>query len=185
MQLPALSPLSPLSLVLADIQKAIEARLYYPALLATLTIPEICVALALDNSVFVKKKHYVDFVDKYTTPRELGLSGESCYRLRGGVVHRANMAGHPKFDATHVIFTLPESRAHTHAFSIVNEQQQKKAAMFDLEMFYKAMDQAARRWYEDHQNDPKVAENMKNLIRYSPIGLSPFLNGVPVVGSGI
>ena len=183
MSLPALSPLSPLAAVLGDIQRAIDVRLYYPALLTALTVPDICVALALDNSVFVKEKHYVAFVDKYTTPRELGLSGQECYRLRGGVVHRANMAGHDKFDATHVIFTIPGGSS-LHAFSIVNEATGKRGAMFDLVMFCTAMVSAAYRWYEEHQNNSQVEQNMQNLIRYCPNGLAPFVVGTPVVASG-
>jgi hypothetical protein len=38
--------------------------------LTALTVPDICSALELPNSVFVKEKHYVAFVDKYTTPRQ-------------------------------------------------------------------------------------------------------------------
>lgn len=184
MKLPLLSPFSPLGSVLDDISRAIDAKLYYPALLTALTVPEICSALALDNSVFIKEKHYVAFVDKYSTPRELGLSGVDCYRLRGGVVHRANMAGHPQFGATHVIFSLPESPAKMHAFSIVHQAENKTAAMFDLALFCSAMIAAAQRWYEDHYQEPKVIENMQNLICYRPDGASPFVVGQPVVASG-
>jgi hypothetical protein len=183
MQLPALSPLSPLGLVLADIQNAINAHLYYPALLVALTVPEICMALTLDKSSFVKEKHYVSFVDKYATSPGLGLNGVGCYRLRGGVVHRANMAGHPKFDATHVIFTIPETGTGIHAVTL--QMGEKTAATFDLVLFCKAMVAAANRWYEDYQHDKMVAENMKNLIRYCPNGLAPFIVGAPIVASGL
>jgi hypothetical protein len=79
-----------LASVLADIQWCIDAKLYYPALLIALTVPEISSALALDNTVFVKAEHYIPFVDKYTTPEALGCDGQMCYRLRGGIVHRAS-----------------------------------------------------------------------------------------------
>lgn len=176
-------PLAPLPLerVLQDIKGAIAAKLYYPALLVSLTVPEICAALALDRNVFVKEKHYVAFVDQYATP-ELGLSGIDCYRLRGGVVHRADFRGHPFFDATHVIFTTPGSGTSMHAFSLINGD--KTAAMFDLVTFCNAMDLAARRWSEDHKTDPKVAENLKNLISPRPNGVLPFTEGFAVVASG-
>jgi len=183
-QLPLRLLVSPLGSVLIDIERAINARLYYPALLVALTVPEICCALALDKSEFVKEKHYVTFVDKYGAQREIGCDGLTCYRLRGGVVHRANMAGHPKFDATHVVFTIPESGASIHALSIVVEMQNKKAAMFDLVQFCQGMVNAAHRWYENHKDNPKVQSNMSSLIRYCPEGLKPFVGGTPVVGSG-
>ncbi|RWQ16106.1 hypothetical protein [Mesorhizobium sp.] len=177
-------PLAPLPLerVLQDIKGAITAKLYYPALLVTLTVPEICAALALDRGAFVREKNYVAFVDQYTTPPELGLSGMDCFRLRGGVVHRADFRGHPHFGATHVIFTTPESERTLHGFSILAGE--KTAAMFDLRLFCGAMDLAARRWAEDHKNDPKVAENLKNLISSRPSGVPPFTEGFMVVASG-
>ncbi|WP_454617536.1 hypothetical protein [Bradyrhizobium cenepequi] len=177
-----LYPLSPLALVLKDIERAIDARLYYPALLAALTVPEICSALTLEKAVFVRQKHYAAFIDRYTTPSEIGSNGVDIYRLRGGVVHRASMAGHPDFGATHVIFTIPETGAGMHALSI--RAGDKTAAMFDLVTFCRAMIKAAYLWYEEHHSDPKVQENMRHLIRYCPQGLSPFVGGAPVVGCG-
>jgi hypothetical protein len=182
MKLPALSPLSPLGRVLGDIERAIAAKLYYPALLVALTVPEICAALTLDKATFVKQKHYVDFIDKYTTPKELGLDGIDCYRLRGGVVHRANFAGHPQFECTNVVFTVPESGTQIHALSVKIEN--KIAAMFSLELFCRSMTTAAHKWYEEHQNDPTVAQSMNNLIRWCDNGLAPFVDGAPVVASG-
>jgi hypothetical protein len=54
MILRALLPSSPLASVLADIQRCIDAKLYYPVLLIALTVPEICSALALDNTVLLR-----------------------------------------------------------------------------------------------------------------------------------
>lgn len=174
--------LSPLDLILLDIERALAARLYYPALAVALTIPEICSALTMDNREFVRERNYVAFVDGYTTPSELGLSGIECYRLRGGVIHRANASGHPLFGSTHVIFTIPETGIQLHAFSLVNGD--KSSAVFDLPMFCSAMAQAARRWFEDHRNDSKVFENMPNLLSFRPNGMPPFMGGAPVVASG-
>ena len=171
----------PLETIANDINRAIEAKLYYPALLVTLTIPEICSALALDRTQFVKEKHYVSFVDSYTTEAELGIGGVDCYRLRGGVVHRADFRGHPHFDWTHVIFTTPESPTFHALTSVVGE---KSAAMLDIELFCQAMISGARRWYEDNKSNSKIEENMANLISLRPNGLSPFIVGTPVVASG-
>lgn len=179
-----LSPLPlPLETITYDIRLAIDAKLYYPALLVTLTIPEICAGLTLDKSQFVKQKHYKDFVDRYTTPQELGLDGASCYQLRGGLVHRGDLRGHPYFDGTHVIFTTPETKASIHALTIVSGD--KSAAMFDLVLMCDAMIAAARRWHLDNENNPQVAENLQFLVRSCPNGVAPFFVGAPVVASGV
>ncbi|MBN9002673.1 MAG: hypothetical protein J0H75_11640, partial [Rhizobiales bacterium] len=130
---------------------------------------------------FVKRHHYISFVDKHTTPPELGLSGELCYCLRGGVVHRAGMASHPDFGATHVIFSVSKDSG-AHALAI--QFDGKRAAMFSLHLFCQAMKGAAQKWYEEHESDPLVIKNMKNLIRFSPDGVRPFMAGLPVVASG-
>jgi hypothetical protein len=172
----------PLSTIVDDVQRCFDSKLYYPALAVALTLPEICVALTLDNTEFIKEKHYVGFIDKYTTERELGLPGISCYRLRGGVIHRANAAGHPFLGRSHVIFTVPESKTTLHAFSI--QADDKFSAMFDLRLFLAAMITAVQRWHAEHGTDPKVLENLPNLLSWRPNGILPFVQGAPVVGSG-
>jgi hypothetical protein len=185
MSLPALPPFSPLGLVLADVEHCIEAKLYYPALLIALTIPEICSGLALDKSVFVKKSHYEGFIDKYTPMTGSALSGTLCYQLRGGVVHRANLAGHPEFPASHVIFSIPETGLGIHGVELTSDLRPgESATTFDLVKFCRTIVAAAYKWYEDYKDDPLVAKNMKNLIRYCPDGIRGFVKGAPIVGSG-
>lgn len=172
----------PLEMIAHDVQRAIEARIYYPALLVTLTIPEICMGLMLSRSHFVKQKHYIEFVNTYTTPQELGLDGASCYQLRGGIVHRADLRGHPFFEHTHVIFTTPETGAAIHGLSLVSGE--KNAAVFDAVTFSQAMLAAMRRWYMENGTRPQVMENLKSIIRTHPNGLAPFIRSGPVVASG-
>jgi len=140
-------PASAIERIIQDIERAISVRLYYPALLMTLTLPEICMGLTLQKSNFVKRDHYVSFVDNYTTEGELGLDGASCYQLRGGLVHRADLTGHAYFPNTHVVFTVPETHSSIHALSIISGD--KSASMFDLQLFCAAMIKAARAWYDE------------------------------------
>ena len=170
----------PLASVANEINRCLEVKLYYPALLVSLTIPEICAALALPKAEFVKKPHYVAFIDQYA--RDIGISGLECFRLRGGLVHRANLVGHPEFKYTHVLLTLPESAAGVNAVDI--QSGDSKALCLDLPLFCQRMYRAAHNWYEDNKLDPLVVENMKDLISYRENGLPPFMEGLPIVGSG-
>jgi hypothetical protein len=179
---PSIFPESPLGRVINDIYRAIEAQLYYPALLVTLTLPEICSALALSREVFVKEKHYINFLEEYADLEKLGMDSVDCYRLRGGVVHRANFAGHAKFDASHVLFTLPISKNSIHGISL--EVEGLVAANFDLVMFCKEMIAAANKWHEKNKDSDQVKSNLQNLIRFCPKGVAPFSVGNPVVASG-
>jgi hypothetical protein len=184
MQSPPLSPLSPLASILIDLDRSIKAALYYPALLISLTLPEVCSALTVDNTVFIKEKHYADFVNKYAVG--LGLNGVECYRLRGGVVHRGNLAGHPYIGVTNVVFTLPETPAGIDGvwLNVPDCAPPKKALILDLVRFCNAMVSSVHAWYREHHDHPKVIKNMENLIRYCPEGPFPFVGGAPVVASG-
>ncbi|MCY1644783.1 hypothetical protein [Methylorubrum sp. SL192] len=171
-----------LQAILDDISRSMDAKLYYPAVLVALTVPEICAALSLEKDEYVKQEHYVDFLDNYSNLSELGLNSTDCYRLRGGVVHRANFSGHHKLEATHVIFTIPGSGFAIHGGRL--KMPLKTALMLDLVSFCDAMVLAAQRWYAENRGNPKVSENLNDLIRLCPNGLPPFLEGVPVVASG-
>jgi hypothetical protein len=184
MTLPAISPLSPLGGVLNDIQRSIDAQLHYPALLVALTVPEICAALTLERQDFVKEKHYVKFLEDYADTKKLELSPAACYRLRGGVVHRANMVGHPDVFVTNVILTIPETVHGVHGMLLEYPPYNKTAAMLDLRIFCRTIVDAAERWYEANHRDSRVIENMQGMIRLCPDGLHPFIEGGPVIASG-
>lgn len=169
--------------VLKDMRRATETGLHYPALLVALTLPEVCAGMQLPREQPVREKHYVAFVDRYTKPNNLGIDGQICYWLRGGLVHRGALSRHFKFkEWTHVVFTVPETKASVHALTL--EIGDKRALALDLGLFCKAMDAAVRSWHSDHGNEPQVIENMQHVLRYCQFGLLPFFSGAPVVGSG-
>ena len=171
-----------LSSVVNDMHEARRAKLYYPCLLVALTLPEICSGLVLPKDKFVKQEHYVNFINSYSSPGELGDDGIGIYRLRGGLVHRGDMRGHAHYGATHVIFSVPEASGKIHGLSI--QSGEKVAAMFDLDTFVDGMDAAVRRWYSANHANPLLRENLPHLIRYSPTGLSPFTRGLAAIVSG-
>lgn len=173
----------PLSNIITDVKKTFEAKLYYPCLLLNLTLPDICVATTLDRNQQVKQIHYVSFRNRCTTARELGMNGLDCYRIRCGMVHRGDANGHQYFGADHVIFTVPESRAQIHALTIQADNQD--AAMFSLQLFCGEMELAVERWYAAHRNDPKVDEAIQKLLSWRPQGVYPFVDGFPVLASGL
>lgn len=175
--------------IVTDVRRAIEAQLYYPALTVALTLPDICVGLTLANDVFLKEKHYVDFVDKYAAANEasrLGLSGLDCYRLRGGMIHRGDAAGHHLFGSTHVVFTTPETQFSVHGISLEAPMQApgQSAAMLDLVEFCETMISAVELWYSEHATNEMVKDKVSRLLSLRPNGVSPFIGGGPVVASG-
>jgi hypothetical protein len=164
---------TPLEMILADIRRAIRTRSYYPALVVALTIPEICVSLTLDRDEFVKEKHYVAWVEKYCRLGQpgIGMPAIDCFRLRGGLIHRANFAGHPF--ASHHELVLSVRRPGMHATMITKGKV--TTAYVGLHEFCDEMARAALRWLEEHRADPIALRNMESLIRYRPEGVLSFM----------
>jgi hypothetical protein len=152
-----------------------------------LTLPEVCESLLLPPDKFVREKHYVDFVNSYATSA-LGVDGLTCYRLRGGVVHRSNAAGHPYLSVNgnkieNVIFTVPETRFGMHGIQLVAGTQHPAITLI-LEQFLGQMDLAVQRWYEEHQHDEQVISRIWDMLAWRPDGMPGFIEGGPVLASG-
>lgn len=171
-----------IDVIIHDMQRCIDNKLYYPAILVALTIPDICAAMELPKNVHVRKTHYVSFVDRYTTWRTLGCNGEICYQLRSGLVHRASLARASDVNYTHVIFTIPETKLVLHGLAL--EHADKVARLINLIDFCESMKNALINWFHENKNKEIVLNNIQHVFRYCPWGLRPFVAGAPVVGSG-
>lgn len=162
--------ITPLERMLLEIHHTIKRKNYYAALVVTLTIPEVCAALTLDKNSFVKEVHYTDWVEKYISG--IGMSAKDCWRLRGGVIHRADFSGHPYSEFTRVVFGVRRSNA-VHALHV--RRGDEKIAYVSLHDFCDEMTKGALLWLEEHRSDQRVLENMQRLVAYRPEGAKSFL----------
>ena len=65
--------------LLDQIENALNFGLYYIALIASLSIPDICGAIESTDGKATRKK-YQEWFDKYVAPKYCGmLTGEDCY----------------------------------------------------------------------------------------------------------
>jgi hypothetical protein len=113
---------SPLEPILSDIQKALEARLYYLAIAVSLSLPDVCVALAREPGEKFKRgenklKYEAWCTENLITefqhfPEIEHLIAADVYRLRCGVVHEGNFGRDGRFER--IIFTVPESGLSAH-----------------------------------------------------------------------
>lgn len=180
-----------LDAVLREIEKAIDAKLYYLAIAIALSVPDICSCLEFDpeNPLWQDRKTYAAWCDKNIAGRLPRLTGDDLYNLRGGVLHKGHF-GHDKSRFNRVIFVGPESRIKMHGTLINGEMRLGpnaelwKGPILNLGVaeFCAAIIAAAREWVVGKKDDPFVQRNLPNLVRYRPNGLPPFSVGVPTVG---
>ena len=164
--------------IFQEVERAIQARLYYLAMVMALTIPEVCAALEspTGDTSGRSAQAYKDWYNANLAARMPMLTDIDCYSLRCGIVHQGKF-GHPKMQYDRAVFVLPHPAhntfigcnfggAYTHSF---------------IE-FCTTIVAAGRQWFAAHCNDPNVRANLPRLVQYHPEGIPPHIVGVPVIG---
>jgi hypothetical protein len=184
-----------LAAILHEIEKALDAKLYYLAIAVALSIPDICACLECDpDKIWANEKKYVAWCDVNLTSRFVNLTGVDLYRIRGGVIHQGDFVGHPKSRFDRIMFIGPESRIKAHdvivtvkpevTFGGISAEELRFSGDLlqpDVVTFCNIVMDAARSWAISKAADPNVQQNMPNLVRYRPNGIPPFSIGVPTV----
>ncbi|WP_269514448.1 hypothetical protein [Brevundimonas subvibrioides] len=184
-ELNLISETSPLEVVLDEIFKCIAAGLVYPALHLALSVPDVCSSLETahdEDARFRIQRRYVAWCETYLSQEFLVFTASDCWALRGGVLHNGMFASHPGSQYDRILFTLPNPRMTLHEnISRNNGGIIESALQLDAKLFCEAMATAARRWYLLKKDDPKVVQNLPNLVRVRPNGVSPHIVGVPLI----
>jgi hypothetical protein len=102
-----------LSSILREIEKGLEAKLYYLAIAVALSVPDICACLECDpdKPIWATQDKYVGWCD--ANLKFKNLTGVDFFRIRGGVLHQGHF-DHPKSKFDRVMFIGPESRFKAH-----------------------------------------------------------------------
>lgn len=85
-----LPPITSLHMAWTEIEKALQARLYYLALISTLSLIDICSALESENGETDKHK-FMAWYENHLGPHYEWLSSQDCYGLRCGLIHQGVM----------------------------------------------------------------------------------------------
>lgn len=166
-------PPPPIEMVIHEIERALEHRLYYLAIMIALTLPDVCSALETPDGR-ANDGLYRRWYKKHLKQRFGALSPSDCWSLRCGVVHQGRMGvKNQKF--SRVIFTTPETSVRI-TNCIIND-----ALVYDAELFCLEVIRAVREWYDQAKEQPNVKANLPNLVHFRPHGLLPYIAGQPII----
>jgi len=158
-----------MKVITREIEHALDAGLYYLALVSTLTLPDICSALEApdgETSGPLYKKWCGTWLESYPFgPEDFSYSypkgiGEDLYYLRCGVVHQGRL-GHHKSQYSRVLFTVPNTAQITLHLGEIND-----ALNLDIMSFCHDMINATLRWYTAQQDNAHVKVNLPRLVQY-------------------
>ena len=169
--------------LLTEIRIALDNKLYFIALQAALTIPDICGAVQSDNGIATKSK-YCDWYDKYAKNIiSQGVQAEDIYLFRCSLLHQGSTIPSPKPGQSaayqRIAFAAPYSKVVWVHDAVIMD-----VLFVDLPVFCNGIIKAAKEWLADmkKENNQNYNRNVAKTIRYYPNGISPYITGIDTIG---
>ncbi|PJE76535.1 hypothetical protein COV05_04165 [Candidatus Uhrbacteria bacterium CG10_big_fil_rev_8_21_14_0_10_48_16] len=161
--------------LLEQIEKGLEANLYYLSLFVALAIPDICGAIDASDGEASKAKYIKWFDEHLQTKYSTSFNGELCYYFRCSLLHQGS-SQHSKSRYKRIMFIEPDRSIRIHR-SIMND-----AYFIDVKDFCNDMVEACKGWLQKVETTPLFQTNSIKFIMRYPQGLKPYVSGVPVIG---
>ncbi len=160
--------------ILVEIDHALNAGLYYLAVMMAVALPDICAALESRNGETTKSR-YKDWYDANLLTKYPNFTADDCYSLRCGVIHQGRL-GHSGMQYSRVLFTIPNAQQNVFHNNIIYD-----ALNLDAVIFCRDVMDSVREWFVEGQNNPQVQANLAHLVQLRPQGLSPYMVGMPLI----
>ncbi len=165
-----------------QIDAALSANLYFLAISATVSLPDICATLATGKHTTALE--YKEWFRENASHLFKNFGEDECYEVRCGVVHSARMMGgkHKYSRYDRVLFVPPGSRMTFHDSVLGNRDGPGECAvMMDAAKFCRAMIGAARAWEKTQAGNDAFRASLDKVVRVRSKGLDPFISGFPVI----
>jgi hypothetical protein len=173
-------------LLLDQIEKGVDANLYYLSLFVSLCVPDICGALESENGLAGSDK-YKKWIEQYLVkarPDKYGdqLSSEHIWQFRCSLLHQGR-SKHNKSEYQRILFFEPGVEIGILGLHccVVEAKTKDKSLIIDVRQFCGDIINGAKVWLENNQSNKNYIKNYKNLIKRYPKGISPVF-GCPVIG---
>jgi hypothetical protein len=165
-----------MQMILDEIKKACQMRLYYLAVMLCLALPDICAALESPDGQTSERKYRAWVKQWLPSVYEEYLTPQDMYRLRCGVLHQGRM-GHPGLRYTRVAFSV-QGLYH---LNFLPSEAKPEILNLSAGLFCKDVVESVEKWYAAKEKNAVVRANISRLVHYRPNGLHPYLEAVPCV----
>jgi hypothetical protein len=175
-----------MELLLSQIEKGLDAKLYYLSLFVALCIPDICCALESSNGNTDRTK-YKAWINQYLVkakPDKYGdiLSADHIWQFRCALLHQGRTK-HNQSEYKRILFFEPgfETGIYGLHCCIVGAKTEDKSLMIDLQQFCRDIISGAKAWLANNRESKNYIANYEKLIKRYSDGISPVF-GCPVIG---
>lgn len=159
-----------------DIDVAVSGRHHILALMAALTVPDMCGALDSVDGI-ASGSRYAAWFDQHlghVYPSQF-VTGQVCFALRCSLLHQGRMH-HTKMPFSRVLF-VHGGPMHCGLINVNGET----GLQLDLIEFCQDITKAGRQWYASVKNTAQFCANYDAFMRLYPNGFLPFIEGLPVI----
>lgn len=161
--------------LLTEIESALDAGLYYMALQSTLTLPDICSTLESPKGETTGAQYIAWYNTHAKEPGCAAMTGEVCWRLRCSYLHEGNTQN-PRSPFSRILFSVTDHR-HVILHNIIVDDVMN----VDLVIFCRNVISSVRKWEAKMKDNPTFLNNYKKLIKTHPMGLAPYITGIPII----
>lgn len=160
----------------AEIRSALNHELYVIAVMASLTLPDMCAALEKEK-FWATNGSYVDWC-KQNLPAEFFslATPELMKEMRNNLLHTGRLDDAKEKGTGRLVLTLPNRSIHFMNCRVNNN------FLTDVNDFCEGLCVAAKRWLEKNRDNETVQKNFELMVQRREDGLSPFVSGIDVIG---
>ena len=158
-----------------EIGAAVDNGLYFMALVATLTIPDMCAGLESADGKTTGVR-YIAWFDHWVAPRYApNFTGSDCWGLRCSLLHQGRAHPHQGL-YTRAVFVEPNP------VGVFHNNVLDDALNLDIPFFCRDMIECAQQWLPTVEGTPHFEANRQAFFTRHPNGIAPYIVGVPVYG---
>ncbi|MBE6091961.1 MAG: hypothetical protein E7201_02100 [Selenomonas ruminantium] len=172
--------------LLRQITAALDNRLYFIALQATLTLPAICAELESDAGA--KRKRGLDGIkyrkwyNENVFPKH--LTAKECYDFRCSLLHDgSSFRGEDKKGSMRrILFVYPNPMLRMDNVKFCNMGNADNATCIDIHNFCHDMMNSVKIWNDKVKDSPNYQKNYDKFFKLHINGIPPYVVGMPVIG---
>lgn len=162
--------------IIRQIRVAAQAGLYYLALFGSLSLPDICGALASPDGRATASK-YKAWLREYVP--EQAYDADLIYGLRCSLLHQGSAM--PDRGSIPIAFVMPSAGQGALQRVPIEMASGESAMFYNIPDFVGEITHGAESWLRQFEKTNTVLRNLEKFARLRPEGLPPMVVGCPVV----
>jgi hypothetical protein len=163
--------------LLDDIERAVNAKAYYLALMGALALPDICGCMEHADGIATPARYQAWF-DKWVGASLRGdLSGKQCYQFRCNMLHQG-ATGHPHQPYTRIVFVIPGPNP----WGTFGTMRADKVMHLNMLDFLNSMGVGMQKWMHTVRGTQPFETHLERVVRTHPMGIAGAIEGLPMIG---